>query len=161
MAAWCEFKIIWMYGFDGTPLAKAAVPKAVADLQTMGRLHGLQILPDAEPAQDGHWQFPRISVGWDGEGRGYLVQCFETAYSDSFFLARSGSLSEPEIYVELDGQGYELWPRELFVPYSSVVQALEHFLATGLQDTRLDWVGIGSFPRRQVPRRGKGQSRPI
>ena len=153
MAAWCEFEIIWMYGFDGRPLTADDIPEAVADLQTMGRFHGLQIYPDAEPAPDGHWQYPRVSVGWDREGEGYLVQCFETAYSESFFLATSSSLSEPEIYVELGGQGQELWPRQLFVPYPSVVQALEHFLATGLQDTRLAWIGLRDFPRLAVASR--------
>lgn len=154
MAKWCEFEIIWMYGGDKAPLTCAELPKALGDLPTKGRLNGLQIFPDAEPAPDGHWQFPRVSIGWYSEAQGYLVQCFETAYSDSFFLATSSSQSEPLIYVEHDGQGQELWPRQLFAPYPTALQALEHFLATGLQDTRLDWVGISDFPRQFVePRR--------
>ena len=156
MTKWCEFEIIWMYGADETRLVSTELPKALADLQTMGWLNGLQIFPDAEPAPDGHWQFPRVSVGWYPDAEGYLTQCFETAYSDSFFLSESSSLSEPEIYVGLDGQGQELWPRQLFVPYPSTLQALQYFLATGLQDPRLDWVGISDFPRRSVePRRGR------
>ena len=153
MAAWCEFEIIWMYGFDGTPLTAADVPKAVADLPSMGKFHGLQIYPDADPAPDGDWQFPRASVGWEREGQGYVVQCDETAYSGSFFLATSSSLSEPEVCVEFNGQGQELWPRQLFVPYASVVQVLEHFLATGLQDTSFALIGLGDFPRLTVASR--------
>ena len=72
MAAWCEFEIIWMYGFDGRPLTADDIPEAVADLQTMGRFHGLQIYPDAEPDPDGHWQYPRVSVGWDREGESFF-----------------------------------------------------------------------------------------
>jgi hypothetical protein len=62
-------------------------------------------------------------------------------------------LSEPEIYVELGGQGRELWPPQLFVPFDSVMQALNHFLTTGLQDPLLAWIGLGDFPRRPVARR--------
>ena len=150
MAAWCDFKVVSMYGSDEAPITFADIPKALADLRGMSRLHGLQIYPNAVPAPDGHWQFPRVSIGWDREGEGYVVQCFESAGSESFLLATSSSLSEPEIYVEFDGLGQELWPRQLFVPHPSVKQALEHFLATGLQDTTLDWIGLKSFPRRAV-----------
>jgi len=153
MSAWCEFKIERMYGAEPEAVSEAELPQVVLDLQSTGGLNGLQIVPDAAPAPDGHWQYPYLHVEWHSSGRGYVVQCFETVYSDSFFLATSANLSEPEIYVELGGQGQELWPTQLFVPYDSVMQALNHFLTTGLQDPLLDWIGLGDFPRRPVARR--------
>ena len=148
MSAWCEFKIQRMYGAEPESVPVADLPRVVLDLQSMSHWHGLQIFPDAEPAPDGHWQFPRVSIGWHRAGPGYVVQCFETVHSNSCLLATASKLSEPETYVELGGRGQELWPKQLFVPYGSVMQAVDHFLATGLQDPLLDWIGLGAFPRR-------------
>ncbi len=153
MSAWCEFKIQRLYCADAESVSVAELPRVVLDLQSLSHWHGVQIFPDAEPAPDGHWQFPRVSIGWHSAGRGYVVQCFETVDSDSCLLATASVLSEPETYVELGGQGQELWPKQLFVPYGSVMQALNHFLTTGLQDPLLDWIGLGDFQRRATTAR--------
>lgn len=153
MGAWCTFKIERTSYADGRLVAEADLPKELIGLQAVGAWDGLQIFPDAEPAPDGHWQFPRISVGWVAEGRGYVVQCFETANSKSFFLSMSARLSEPEVYIELGGSTEELWPKQLFVPYDLAAKAIQHFLATGLQDPELAWVGLSRFQRKTVPRR--------
>jgi hypothetical protein len=150
MSAWCEFKIVRMFGWQEEPVSLDDLLGVVLDLQLMGPWHGLQIYPDAQPAPDGHWQFPRLSIGWHKAGGGYLVQYFETVRSDSCLLATAGFLSEPEIYIEFNGLGQEEWPKELFVPYRGVVKATEHFLGTGQQDPSLDWIGLGNFRRRRV-----------
>jgi hypothetical protein len=150
MSAWRELKIQQMYGAQPASLSAAELPRFVHDLQTMSPLHGLQIFPDAAPALDGHWQYPCMSIGWHREGQGYVVQCSETAYSGSCLLATSRKLSEPEIYIEFDGQGQELWPKQLYASYEAVLQAIDHFLATGLQNPQLAWIGLGDFPRRPV-----------
>lgn len=153
MSAWCAFKICRSYDADLRPLHEADVPEALLQLQSAGRWDGMQIFPDAEPGPDGHWQFPRISVGWEPEGRGYVVQCFETADSRSFILSTSAALSKPGVYIELGGATQELWPSQLFTPYDHTLKAIHHFLATGLQDPALCWVGLSSFPRKTVARR--------
>ncbi len=68
----------------------------------------------------------------------------------SFFLSTSAVLSDPEVCVELGGAGHELWPPQLFVPYELALRAMLHFLATGLQDPALAWVGIGNFTRKAI-----------
>lgn len=40
-----------------------------------------------------------MSVGWEAEGAGYVVQCYETVNSRSCSLAKAASLSEPEVYI--------------------------------------------------------------
>jgi len=149
----CNFKIERMSGFDGHPIAREDVSKELWDLQARGQLEGLQFFPDTEPAADGHWQFPRMSVGWESEGAGYVVQCYETVDSRSCILAESASLSEPEVYLELGGKTGELWPAQLFVPFELALSAIEHFLRVGRQDPDLAWVGLNVFPRKTVPRR--------
>lgn len=158
MGAWCTFKIERTSYTDGRLIAETDVPKELLGLQAVGAWDRLQIYPDAEPAPNGHWQFPRISAGWEGEGRGYVVQCFETADSKSFVLSTSARLSEPEVYIELGGSTQELWPRQLFAPYDLAAKAIQHFLGTGLQDSELAWVGLNSFPRKTVPRRSRRAS---
>ena len=156
--AWCAFKIERMSCFDRRPVARKAVPDELRSLQATDASDGLHIFPDAQPASGGHWQFPRICASWGGEGQGYVVQCYETADSRSYFLATSAQLSTPEVYVELGGMTEELWPAQLFVPYDLARTALEHFLNTGLQDPALAWVGLNVFPRKTVPRRPRGLS---
>ena len=153
MSAWCSFKIQRTSYADGRLLLEADLPRALMELQALSSWDGLHIFPDAEPEPDGHWQFPRISTGWETEGRGYVVQCFENSDSKSFILSTSAELSEPQIYVELGGATQELWPRQLFVPYDPALKAIQHFLSTGLQDPALSWVGLSSFPRKTVARR--------
>jgi len=153
MSAWCSFKICRISYADERPLHEADVPAALLELQSVGSWDGLQIFPDAKPAPDGHWQFPRISTGWEREGGGYVLQCYENSESPSFFLSTSAALSEPEVYTELGGATQELWPRQLFAPYDLTLKAIQHFLATGLQAPALSWVGLRDFPRKTVARR--------
>jgi len=153
MGAWCTFKIERTSYADGRQVAEVDVPMELLGLQEAGAWDGLHVFPDAAPAPDGHWQFPRIRVGWVAAGQGYVVQCFETANSNSFFLSTSAKLSEPEIYIELGGSAEELWPKQLFVPYDLTAKAIKHFLGTGLQHPELSWVGLSSFARKTVPRR--------
>ena len=70
--------------------------------------------------------------------------------AESHFVATSRNLSTPEVYVELGGQGQELWPCELFVSYEVAEQAVLHLLKTGRRDPLLKWVGISAFPRKKV-----------
>lgn len=151
--AWCAFRIERTSGFDGRPIARENVPDELRNLQALGTWDSLHIFPDAQPAPDGHWQFPRICAGWEGAGQGYVVQCYESADSRSFLLATSARLSAPEVYIELGGMAEELWPVQLFVPYALALSALEHFLSAGLQDPALAWVGLNAFPRKAAPRR--------
>lgn len=153
MSVWCEFKIVRMYCSDQEHLSASELPEAVLELPTMSNLTGIQIFPDAELALDGHWQYPRISIGSYPDGDGYILQCSETASSESHLLATSSTLSSPEIYMAFGGPSSELWPKELFVPYATVMHALNHFLATGLQARQLAWIGLGAFPRQDVPSR--------
>jgi hypothetical protein len=150
VSAWCSFKIQRFSTAEGCDLRLTDVPGTLMELQTIGSLDGIQIFPDAEPGPDGHWQFPRISAGWETEGRGYVVQCFENTDSQSFILSTSAEVFEPEVY---SGETQELWPRHLFVPYDLALRAIQHFLASGLQDPALSWVGLRNFPRERVARR--------
>jgi hypothetical protein len=153
MSAWCSFKIQRISDAEERDLLATDVPRTLMELQAMGRWDGLQIFPDAEPEPDGHWQFPRISAGWEDEGRGYVVQCFENTDPLSYLLSTSEEVSEPEVYTELGSATQELWPRQLFVPYDTALKAIQHFLASGLQDPALSWVGLCNFPRKTVARR--------
>lgn len=156
MKPWCEFKIERTSYAEGRQIAQTDVPRELLNLQSSGNWDGLHIFPDAVPAPDGHWQFPRISAGWEDKGQGYVVQCFETAASNSFILSTSSEVGQPEIHIDLIGT-QELWPQQLFVPYDLAARALEYFLDTGLQDPSLFWVGLSSFPRKTVKRRSKGR----
>lgn len=153
MSAWCSFKIQRISDAEERKLMATDVPRALMELPAKGSWDGLQIFPDAEPGLDGHWQFPRLSAGWEDEGQGYVVQCFENADSLSFFLSTSAEVSGPEVYIELGGATQELWPRQLFVPYDLAFKAIQHLLASGLQDPALSWVGLRNFPRKTVARR--------
>jgi hypothetical protein len=143
--------------FDGCPIAREDVPNELKSLQTLGAWDSLQVFPDAQPGPDGHWQFPRISAAWEAAGQGYVVQCYESAESRSFFLATSAQLSAPEVYLELGGMTEELWPTQLFAPYELAQVALNYFLNTGLQNPALSWVGLNAFPRKTIPRRLRGR----
>jgi hypothetical protein len=153
MKPWCTFKIERLSYADRRSIAEGDVPEELLALQSCGTWDGLHIFPDAGPAPDGHWQFPRISVGW--EGQGYVLQCFETAESISFILSTSLDIASPEVYIDVGGMTRELWPKQLFVPYDLALQALQHFLSTGLQDSKLCWIGLSSFPRKTIKRRSK------
>ncbi len=148
-----------MFYGDQDRISAADIAAAVHDLQSRNNWHGVQIFPDAEPAPDGVWQFPRLSVGWIQEGDGYLVQCFESVESRSNLLITGTSLSEPEILMTLGLFGCELWPRQCFVPYERTLQAILHFIETGSLDPSLDWVGLNEFPRRPGPRASQHRTR--
>ena len=94
-------------------------------------------------------QFPLLQLSWHLSS-GYLLQCFEVPESNSDFLSRHRTLSDPSEYLDIGGQTQELWPNELFVPIELAGVALGHFLAYGCQKPDLTWIGISAFPRRTV-----------
>ncbi len=157
MKPWCDFVIATMYCADQERIPKSDLPAAILGLQTAGRWHGVQIYPDAQPSLDGHWQFPRLSLGWDGNGGSYLVHCEERADSGMALLVSSQSFSEPAVYVETGARSQELWPNELFVSYDLAVLASNHFLLTGLQHPSLGWVELEGFPRLSTGHRQRGR----
>ena len=123
--------------------------KELLQLQSYGGLDCLVIFPDAEPCSDGHWQFPRITAELV-DNFGYVVQCFETTASRSFFLATSQTLTKPEVCIELGGLAQEFWPRQLFVPYEQALAAMSYFVQEGLQDPGFAWIGLSDFERKNV-----------
>lgn len=94
-------------------------------------------------------QFPRASLSWH-EGHGLVLHCFEDDLSWGFFLAESGSLTEPEIDIVLGGQVQERWPPQLFVDPCLGAEALDHFLERGKQKETLHWIRTDGFPRATV-----------
>ena len=81
---------------------------------------------------------------------GMLRAMQKRAIWDGVTVFSDAKLSAPHVYVELGGQGQELWPRELFVPYAIAEQAALYLLATGRRDPSLKWVEISAFPRKEV-----------
>jgi hypothetical protein len=108
----------------------------------------LTVAPDANPGWNGTGQYPILSIAWYRDF-GYQAVCTELA-SQSRVLILGTVLSKPAVYVELGGQGQELWPRELFVPLAVASKAIRHLLRTGTRDRRLRWLAIDTFPRRKV-----------
>ena len=121
------------------------------NMQDRPTWEGVCIAPDEVPGPDGAGQFPILSLSWYPE-YGYEVQCYESAARSSDFLATDVALSAPEYYVELGGQGQELWPRQLFVSASLATQSARYFIEHGHEDPSLVWVPINRFPRRAVKR---------
>jgi hypothetical protein len=68
----------------------------------------------------------------------------------SHCVATSTRLSTPEFYVELGGQGQELWPPEMFVPFEMAEKVIQYFLETGTRDPALNWIAIDGFDRVSV-----------
>ena len=62
----------------------------------------------------------------------------------------SRDLSTPSVEMELGGQAFERWPRELFVSPERAAQALSHFLDYGTHDPALEWIRIEDFPRETL-----------
>ena len=124
------------------------VPGMLRAMQKRSTWEGLIISPDAKPGPNGEGQYPVLSLGWYPDF-GYEAHCMELG-SKSHFVARGTKLSKPEVYVELGGQGRELWPRELFVPFATAEQAVLYLLRTGKRDPSLSWVAIDAFPRKKV-----------
>jgi hypothetical protein len=75
---------------------------------------GVIVSPDEPFGENGKGQLPRLSIDWF-PNFGYQVHVIELSIR-SHFVATSPRLSTPEVYVELGGQGQELWPPEMFVP---------------------------------------------
>ena len=148
--------LCFKYSTVGSEEREITVSSAEAILRAMQERptwDGVTISPNEELGLDGAGQFPLLNLSWYPD-HGYEIQCFESAQRpDSDFLATSDALSPPEVYVELGGQGQELWPRELFVPFESALRATKYLLTDGREDPGLAWILISEFPRQPVSRR--------
>jgi hypothetical protein len=153
-----KFKYTKVAGQRTLSLTPEKVPGMLRAMQKRATWEGVIISPDAKLGLDGEGQFPILSLGWY-PGFGYEALCMELK-SDGHFVATSRKLSAPEVYVELGGQGQELWPRELFVPYAIAEQAVLYVLETGRRDPSLKWVGISAFPRKKVRARRRSTGSP-
>ena len=149
-----QFEFTTIGGSESGAIEVADTDRTLRLMQSRPIWEGVVIFPTAKLGPDGEGQFPRLSLSWHRE-YGYEIQCFETPASNSEFLASAPTLSLPEVYIELGGQGQELWPRELFVSLDLATRALRYFLEDGRQDPELHWVGISVFPRRTVRARHK------
>jgi hypothetical protein len=109
---------------------------------------GVIVSPNEPLGDSGKGQVPRISIEWFPKF-GYQVHVIELGIK-SHFVATSPRLSTPEVYVELGGQGQELWPPEMFVPIEMAEKAIQYFLETGTRDPALDWIAIDGFERVSV-----------
>jgi hypothetical protein len=143
-----KFKYSRVAGERELRLTPERVPGMLRAMRRRRTWDGVSIWPDAKLGLDGEGQYPRLSLSWY-PGIGYEAHCMELS-PKSHFVATSKKLSEPEVYVELGGQGQELWPRELFVPVTVAEQAVLHLLRYGLRDSSLTWVAIDAFPRKNV-----------
>jgi hypothetical protein len=129
-------------------LTPEKVPAVLRAMQKRGTWQGVIISPDARLGPDGEGQSPVLYLGLH-PGLGYEAHCMALG-PESHFVVTSLRLSPPEVRVELGGQGQELWPRELFVPYEVAEQAALHFLRTGRRDPSLKWVGVSALPCKKV-----------
>jgi len=143
-----KFKYTKVAGQRTLRLTPERVPGVLRAMQKRSTWEGLIISPDAKPGVDGEGQYPVLSLGWYPDF-GYEAHCMELS-PKSHFVATQTKLSKPEVYVELGGQGQELWPRELFVPFATAERAVLHLLRTGKRDPALSWVAVDAFPRKNV-----------
>jgi hypothetical protein len=109
---------------------------------------GVIVSPNEPLGQNGKGQVPRVSIEWFPKF-GYQVRVIELGIK-SHFVATSPRLLTPEVYVELGGQGQELWPQEMFVPIEMAEQAIYYLLETGKRDPVLHWIAIDGFERVAV-----------
>jgi hypothetical protein len=109
---------------------------------------GVIVSPNEPFGENGKGQVPRISIEWF-PNFGYQMHVIELSIS-SHFVATSNNLSKPEVYVELGGQGQELWPPEMFVALEIAEQAIHYFLEIGKRDPALKWIAIDGFDRVSV-----------
>ena len=124
------------------PVPITSVPELLVDVQSRPVWDGASISPaDAD--------YPRVHLDWH-EGHGFVFQTYEDDESWSDFLVTTRHFSSPSVEVELGGQAFERWPRELFVSPARATQALNHFLECGKQDPALEWVRIDGFPRETL-----------
>jgi Immunity protein Imm1 len=143
-----KFKYTKVAGQRTLSLTPQKVSGMLRAMQKRATWEGVIISPDAKPGPDGEGQYPVLSLGWY-PGFGYEAHCMELS-PKSHFVATSKKLSKPEVYVDLGGQGQELWPRELFVPLLVAEQVVLHLLRTGKRQPSLPWVAINAFPRQNV-----------
>ena len=150
-----KFKYTKVAGQRMLSLTPEKVPGMLRAIQKRPTWEGVIISPDAEPGPDGEGQYPVVSLAWYPEF-GFEVHCMELS-PVSHFVATNAKLSKPEVYIELGGQGQELWPRELFVPIRVAEQAVLHLIGTTNRDPSLSWVPISAFSRRKVRSRTRPQ----
>ncbi|MBI3375940.1 MAG: hypothetical protein HY017_29835 [Betaproteobacteria bacterium] len=149
-----KFKYIKVADRRYRSLNPTHVTSILRAMQKRPTWEGVIVSPDAKLGPDGQGQYPILSLAWYPE-QGYEVHCIEQE-PISHFLAISEELSKPTVCVELGGQGQELWPCELFVPFAMASTALKHFLQTGGRDSSLPWIRINAFPRHKVRPRKSG-----
>ena len=153
-----RFKYIKVAGERYRSIEPASAEPVLRAIKRRPYWQGTIISPDEKPGLDGAGQYPILTLDWYPE-HGYCVHCMELA-PKSHFLSSSATLSKPAVYVELGGQGQELWPLELFVPDSLALKATRYLLRHGRRDPSLLWVAIDAFRRRSVkpqPRTGRVQ----
>ena len=150
-----KFKYTKVAGQRMLSLTPEKVSGMLRAMQKRPTWEGVIISPDSKPGPDGEGQYPVLSLGWY-PGFGYEVHCMELS-PESHFVATNARLSEPEVYVELGGQGQELWPRELFVSFPLAEQAVLRLIGTTRRDPSLAWVAISAFPRKKVRARRRAQ----
>jgi hypothetical protein len=109
---------------------------------------GVIVSPNETLGESGKGQVPRISIEWF-PNFGYQVHVIELGIR-SHFVATSENLSQPEVYVELGGQGQELWPPEMFVALEIAEQAIQYLLESSKRDPALKWIAIDGFNRASV-----------
>jgi len=150
-----RFQFATVGGSELLTIEPADTEGILRSMQSRPTWDGVAISPIAELGPDGEGQFPFLNLSWHPD-HGYVVQCFETASSESDFLISSPQLSSPEVYIDLGGQTQELWPPQLFVPLDLAYQALRYLLESAHQDPGLQWIGVGAFPRLTVaPRQSR------
>ena len=147
-----KFKYTKVAGLRCMSLARERVPGMLRAMQRRATWEGVIITPDAELGLDGKGQYPILSLSWYPDF-GYDVHFMGLDWKENFFVAAQAELSKPEVYVELGGQGQELWPPELFVPYSIAERAVNYLVRTGKRNPSLTWVGISAFKRKAVKAR--------
>ncbi len=148
-----KFKYTKVAGRRMRRLRPEMVPGLLRAMQKRPTWERVVISPDAKPRPDGEGQYPILSLGWY-PGFGYEAHCLELT-PKSHFVVTSTILSKPEVYVEFGGQGQELWPRELFVPFAMAERAVLRLLQAGERDRSFSWVAIDAFPRRSVKARSR------
>jgi hypothetical protein len=144
-----KFKYTKVAGSRYMSLTRERVPGMLHAIQRRPSWEGVIITPDAKLGLDGKGQYPVLSLGWYPDF-GFSVHFMGLDWKENHFAATQADLSKPEVYVELGGQGQELWPRELFVPYALAERAVNHLLRAGKRNPSLTWVGISAFKRRAV-----------
>ena len=152
-----KFKYTKVAGQRNMSLTRDRVPGMLRAMQRRATWEGVIITPDAELGMDGKGQYPVLSVSWYRD-YGYDVHFMGLDWKENFIAATQAELSKPEVYVELGGQGQELWPPELFVPYSVAERAVNYLIRTGNRNPSLAWVGISAFRRKAVKARKRQSS---